>query len=98
MEHYRCHKAYIPNKRVERISDTIEFYPKKFNTPKMSSIDATIHAAQDLIYSIQNPAPEISPEKLGNGQKKALRTLEEIFRKATPLETPPRVPVREVVQ
>ena len=50
----------------------------------MSSIDAKIHAAQDLIYSIQNPAPEISPEKLGNGQKEALRTLEEISRKSTP--------------
>ena len=24
--HYRCHKAYIPQKRAERISDTVEFY------------------------------------------------------------------------
>ena len=27
-EHYRCHKAYIPKIRAERISDTIEFPPK----------------------------------------------------------------------
>ena len=28
MEHYRCHKAYIPKTRAERISDTVEIFPK----------------------------------------------------------------------
>ena len=30
MEHYRCHKAYIPKTRAERISDTVQFPPKHF--------------------------------------------------------------------
>ena len=29
MEHYRCHKAYIPKTTVEQISDTVEFFPRK---------------------------------------------------------------------
>ena len=64
----------------------------------MSSIDATFHAAQHLIYALQNPAPEIPLAKLGNGHKEALRTLAEIFRKSIPPAIPLRVPVREVVQ
>ena len=64
----------------------------------MSSKDATFHFAQDLIYAQQNPAPASPLVKLGNGNKEALRTLAEIFRKSIPPEVPPRVPVREVVQ
>ena len=69
MEQYSCHKAYIPKTRVERISDTVEFPPKTFHMPQMSSMDATTHAAQDLIYALQNPAPAIALVKLGHGHK-----------------------------
>ena len=98
MEHYRCHKAYIPKTRAERISDTVELPPKKFNMPQMSYVDATFHATQDLIYALQNPTPVIPLVKLGNGKKEALRTLAEIFRKANPPAVPLRVPVRELGQ
>ena len=57
MEHYRCHKAYNPKTIEEQISDTVEFPLRKINMPKMSSTDATIHAAQDLIHALKNPAP-----------------------------------------
>ena len=43
--------------------------------PQMSSMDATYHAAQDLIYVLQNPAPEIPLVKLENGHKESLKTL-----------------------
>ena len=52
MEHYIYHTEYTPKKRAERISDTVEFYPKQFKMPNMSSKDATFHATQDLIYTI----------------------------------------------
>ena len=81
MEHYRCHKAQIPSTRAERISDTVEFPPKTFNMPNMSSKDATFHAAQYLIYVLQNPAPESPLVKPIYWHKEALRTLAEIFRK-----------------
>ena len=66
--------------------------------PKMSSKDATFHVAQDLIYSLQNPAPESALVKLVNEHKEALRNLAEIFGKDSPSSVPLMVPVREVVQ
>ena len=98
MEHYRCQKSYTPETRAEIISDTVEFPPKKFNMAQMSSMDATNHAAQVLVYALQNPAPEIPLVKLGNVKKEALMNLAEIYRKENPPSVPPRVPVREVGQ
>ena len=66
--------------------------------PQMSSIDATYHAAQYLIYALRNPAPARPLVKLGHGHKESLKTLADIFRKANPPAVPPRVPVREVGQ
>ena len=64
----------------------------------MSSVDATYHAARDLIYALQNPSHAIPIVKLYHVQKEALNTLEEIFRKANSPAVPPRVPVKEVGQ
>ena len=50
MEHYWWHKAYINDTRSERISDTLELFPKKFTTPNISYTDASINAAHDLIH------------------------------------------------
>ena len=79
MEHHIYNKAYTPNKREEKIPDTVEFSPKQFNMPQISSTDATFHAAHDLIYELKNPATEISLVRLGNRHKEALRTTAEIF-------------------
>ena len=98
MEHYRCHKAYIPKTRAERISDTVEYPPKIFHMPQMSYMDATYHAAKYLIYALQNPSPTSPLVTLGNVHKEALKTLTDIFRKAKTPAVPPRVPVREVGQ
>ena len=90
MEHYRCHKAAIPNTRAEPLSDTVEPPPQnKIHMLQMSSVDATYHAAQDLIYELQNPEPASPLLKLGNGQKESLKTLANIFRKANPPALPP---------
>ena len=78
MEHYRCNKAHTRKKITEQISDTVEFYPQQFNMPKMSSADATIHDAHDLICSINNPAPSIPIVKLGNTNKEELIPLAEM--------------------
>ena len=66
MENYRCHKEYIPKTRAKRISDTVEFTPKIFHMPQMSSMDTTYHTAQDLIYALYNTAPAIPLIKLGH--------------------------------
>ena len=90
-----CHKAYTPKTRAERISDTVEFPPKIFHMLQMSSMDATYHAAQSLIYSLQNTLPASSVLKIGHGHKEALKTLGDLFRKEKTPIVPPRVPVRE---
>ena len=98
MEHCRCHKSYIPKTRAERISDTVDFFPKKFHKPQMSYMDATYHATEDLIFSLHNTAPASPLLKLGHGHKEALKTLADIFRKSNLPAVPLRVPVREVGQ
>ena len=64
--------------------------------PQISSMDATYHAAQELICALHRTETAILIVKLGNGQKESLRTLAEIFRKANSPAVPPRAPVREV--
>ena len=98
MKHYVFQRAYIPKTRAEKISDTVEFPPKQFNMPNMSSKDATFNTVQDLIYALQNPAPARPLVKPKDGHKEELRTLEEIFRKPIPPEVPLRVSVREGFQ
>ena len=74
-EHYRFHKSYTPKTRPARISDTVKFSPKKFNMTKIYSTHATIHAAQDLIYALHNPAHSSPLLKLGIVKKEALISL-----------------------
>ena len=53
MEHYRCHKTYIPKTRAERVLDTVEFFLPKYSMQNMSSTDADIHAAHDLTNALK---------------------------------------------
>ena len=64
----------------------------------MSSMDATYHASQDLIYALHNTSTASPLLKLGHGNKEALKTLYNIFIKEKTPAVPMRVPVREVVQ
>ena len=75
----------------ERISDAVEFFPRKFRIPKISSIDADIHDEQYLIHALQNPAPASPLVTLGNEHNEKLRYLTNILDKATSPEIPPRV-------
>ena len=59
--------------------------------PHISSKDATIHTAQDLIHSLYNPAPVIPLVTLVNTYNEALITLARIFDKSTSPEIPTRV-------
>ena len=66
--------------------------------PQMSSMDATYHVVQDIIYALHNPALASPLVKLVHRHKKSLKTLADIFRKSNPPAVPPRVPVMEVGQ
>ena len=79
MEHYRYHKAYIPKSRAEKISDTVEIPPTKFNMPNIYFTDATIHVSQYLIHALHNPE-HVSPIfALVNAHKEELISLADIL-------------------
>ena len=94
MEHYIFHTAYIPKTRAERISDTVEFFPKQFNIPKIFSMYATIHDALDLIHALHNPALTIPLVTLENSHKESLISPADIFGKSTSPVVPPGLPFR----
>ena len=91
MEQYRFHKASIPKTIAERISDTVEFFPRDFNMPKLYSKNATINSTEDLIHELKNLAPVSPLVTLVNLHKEAMISLAEIFGKETSQELPLRV-------
>ena len=61
----------------------------------MSSTDAMIHAAHDLIHPLHNPAPASPIVTIRNAHRGALIYLANIFGKAAPSAVPQRVPINE---
>ena len=99
MEHYRCYKVYINKTRSERTVDTVEFFPTQFTMPRLSSADAAMRAANDLIAALRNPHPSAPFPHLGDQRLDALAQLAKIFRDALPRvpekDTLPRVPEKD---
>ena len=53
----------------------MDLLPKKFDMPKMSYTDSSIHAAQYLIRASLNPSPAILLETLGYTHIAEIRSL-----------------------
>ena len=51
-KHYRCYQIYIPKTQGTRICDTVEFFLTHCKMPNMSSHDAAIYAANNLITAL----------------------------------------------
>jgi hypothetical protein len=60
LEHYQCYRVHVNNTNAERIGDTVEFFPQHVQMPKLSSADAAMQAASDLIYALEHPTLETS--------------------------------------
>jgi hypothetical protein len=75
---------------LERISDTVEFFPQHSVMPRLLSTDTIVKMAIDLIDALQNLKPAAPFAKLGEEQLAALHTLAQIFQQVT-TPTPPRV-------
>jgi len=84
LEHYRCYKVYINKTRAERTVDTVEFFPTQVNMPKLSSADAALKAAIDLIAALKHPHPAAPFAPLGDTKMNALEQLADIFSDALP--------------
>jgi hypothetical protein len=64
-----------------------QFFPTNSKMPNTSSADATTHAASDLVYALQNPAPAAPFAQLGDQQMAAFRKLANIFATKVRLQT-----------
>ena len=82
MNHYRCHHVYVTNTRGERDSDCVEFFPHNTPLPYKSPAENAIIVAQELVYALQNPAPQSPFSNIGESQLVAIETLSKIFTKA----------------
>eukprot|EP00804_Cyclotella_cryptica_P015695 CCRYP_018924-RA/>CCRYP_018924-RA protein AED:0.15 eAED:0.15 QI:0/-1/0/1/-1/1/1/0/1314 len=82
-QHYRCYRFFMPHTRSYRIAQAAIFYPKHCKMPKVDAADTVRLAAQDLIYTLQNPTPQ-APINLTPRHNDALRKLAKIFHTSVP--------------
>ena len=90
-KHYRCYQIYIPKTQGTQICDTMEFFPTHCKMPNVSSYDAAIYAANDLITALTKPQPINSVISIVDDQLMALRQLATIFQcsiKKNPIADP----------
>jgi hypothetical protein len=80
MHHYRCQHVYISATASERIVDTIEFFPHKYQMPQLSSTDRLLMNAKDMTDALQNPHPEVPVARVGDDTISALADLAAIFK------------------
>jgi hypothetical protein len=59
MHHYRCQNVYILTTAIERIMDTLKFFPHNYQIPKFSSTNRLLMAAKDMTDALQNPHPDV---------------------------------------
>jgi hypothetical protein len=84
LEHCRCYTVYITKTRSNRIVETVEFPPHKFELPFPSSSGLATQAAEDLTHALLNSQPVGQFCQVGNEQVIALRRLATIFEVAKP--------------
>jgi hypothetical protein len=80
MHHYRCQNVYISAKASERIVDTLEFFPHKYQLPHLSSTDRLLMAAKYMTDALHNPHPAVPFASVGDDTIAALTDLAAIFK------------------
>ena len=83
MQHYRCHRVYVPTTRAERIVRTVEFFPHNCAVPQASPLDNATRAADALASALQQRQPGAPFEAPGDAQMRAIQTLSNIFQRLT---------------
>ena len=52
MEHYRCYRVIAAKTGGERITDTVQFFPRDVPMPETITVDRTIEVAAELTAAI----------------------------------------------
>ena len=79
MHHYRCFRVWIDETQAERTSDTVAWFPTKFEHPQSTPLEEATAAARDLIRALQNPDPGTPLFALSDSNRTALSQLADIF-------------------
>jgi hypothetical protein len=80
MHHYRCQNVYISSTVIERIVDTLDFFPHNSQMPQLSSADRLLMAANDMSDALKHPHPDVSFSQVGDDTITALAKLAAIFK------------------
>jgi hypothetical protein len=80
MHHYRCQNVYITSTSIERIVDTLSFFPHNYPMPQLSSTERVSMAAQDMNDALKHPHPDVPFATIGDETIMALTTLATIFK------------------
>ena len=79
MKHYRCRHVYVTNKKGERESDCVEFFPHNTPLPYKYSAENAIIVARELAYALKNPSPQAPFSNIFESQLVAIEQLYKIF-------------------
>jgi hypothetical protein len=91
MHHYRNYKAYIPETRGVKTTNTTGYFLDKVEMPSTSSADRLAAAAEDLVAALERPHPPTLFLELGSATNDAIKKLKSIYL------SPRNVPSRRVV-
>jgi hypothetical protein len=80
MHNYRCQNVNISTTASERIVDTLEFLPRNYQMPQLSSTDRLLMTARDIMDAFQNPHPAVPLASVGNDTIEALADLAAILK------------------
>jgi hypothetical protein len=101
MHHYRCQNVYISTTASESIMDTLEFFPKNYQMPQLSSTHRLLMASKDMTDAFQNPQSDVPFAGVGDETVKALADLAAIFKlklQQAPSLATPASPVKDFQQ
>jgi hypothetical protein len=60
LESYRCYRVWIWETRMERICDTLTWFPTKVKLPTVTNSDLILAGIQDIVNALTKPLPDNS--------------------------------------
>ena len=77
-EHNQCYTVCVPSTHMERIVRTVDLFRCNFPVPKRLSTYTAFQAVEDLVETLNNPAPA-SLFAVGDEEIQAIKTLQGIL-------------------
>ena len=83
LDHYCCVRCYLPLTSGVWHADTVQFFPKMVQFPKVTTKDMFVQSATDILTVLQNPLPSLIPKiQYGDEIKNAIAKLAHLLQHA----------------